>query len=230
MINTLAYAFSELAVDCGEIQKILGYPGVLPEPFDKYLEEAWNYAGSLSGICGCYVITDKIEIGKEPAVLTAGNMTFNTGKIINHELKHSEKTAFFVATAGKDISIKSDQLMHGSDPIKGYVYDVLGSFIAEAASEKIHHTIQNLVLEENLHTTNRYSPGYCNWPLQDQHKLFSFFKENTCNVQLSESALMNPVKSVSGIIGIGKNVKFRKYQCDICTMKDCTYRDILSKY
>ncbi|MCK7538940.1 MAG: hypothetical protein MZV63_52410 [Marinilabiliales bacterium] len=46
--------------------------------------------------------------------------------------------------------------------------------------------------------TNRFSPGYCGWDVAEQHKLFSFFKDNFCGITLTESALMNPVKSVSG--------------------------------
>jgi len=35
---------------------------------------------------------------------------------------------------------------------------------------------------------------------------------------------MDPEKSVSGIIGIGENVRFNPYTCGMCDMKDCIYR------
>jgi hypothetical protein len=72
--------------------------------------------------------------------------------------------------------------------------------------------------------TNRYSPGYCDWNVGEQHKLFSFFPDNYCGIRLTPSALMDPVKSVSGIIGIGENVKRNDYTCRVCDMKDCIYR------
>jgi cobalamin-dependent methionine synthase I len=38
-----------------------------------------------------------------------------------------------------------------------------------------------------------------------QHKLFlALLKNYTCGISLTESSLMLPVKSVSGIIGLGK--------------------------
>jgi hypothetical protein len=35
---------------------------------------------------------------------------------------------------------------------------------------------------------------------------------------------MQPVKSVSGVIGIGTDVKFMPYTCKFCDMKDCIFR------
>jgi hypothetical protein len=35
---------------------------------------------------------------------------------------------------------------------------------------------------------------------------------------------MMPIKSISGIIGVGREVKYREYLCDTCGVKDCTYR------
>lgn len=229
MIHAFTYTFAELNIDRNEIERILGYPEDLPEPFRQYLDEAWYDAGYLKDIRGCYGIFDEIIINLETSDLTAGNKKFDTGKLINHELKNSEEVAFFIATAGEAISAKSEELMHAGDAMQGYIYDVLGSFIAEGASEKIHHKIKTEATKRGMCVTNRYSPGYCNWQTNDQHKLFSLFKGNTCGVALTDSALMKPVKSVSGIIGVGHKVRFRTYQCDICKMKQCNYRKILSK-
>jgi hypothetical protein len=74
--------------------------------------------------------------------------------------------------------------------------------------------------------TNRYSPGYCQWPVTDQRKLFRLFKGSPCGVILTDSALMNPIKSISGLIGVGANVQYREYQCDLCNIKKCLYQKI----
>ena len=54
--------------------------------------------------------------------------------------------------------------------------------------------------------------------------LFSLFGNFPCGVTLTPSALMNPVKSISGIICIGR-VTFRDYQCSLCHQKNCVYRE-----
>jgi hypothetical protein len=35
---------------------------------------------------------------------------------------------------------------------------------------------------------------------------------------------MDPVKSISGIIGIGSNVRYNQYTCRMCEIDDCLYR------
>jgi hypothetical protein len=72
--------------------------------------------------------------------------------------------------------------------------------------------------------TNRYSPGYCGWDVSDQHKLFSLLPNNFCGIKLTENALMIPIKSVSAVIGIGKNVERKDYQCSICEIEFCYKR------
>mgnify|MGYP002480792993 FL=1 len=55
----------------------------------------------------------------------------------------------------------------------------------------------------------------------EQKKLFELFPENITGVHLTDSCLMLPIKSVSGIVAIGPEVKKRAYSCNICKMITC---------
>jgi len=114
--------------------------------------------------------------------------------------------------------------MKDGDLLRGYVYDVIGSEVVENAADRMQEELRLTVAGEGLNITNRFSPGYCGWDVAEQHKLFSFFPENYCGITLTESALMNPVKSVSGLIGIGREVRYAPYQCHLCEDKNCIYR------
>ena len=83
--------------------------------------------------------------------------------------------------------------------------------------------------EAGLKITNRYSPGYCGWDVSEQKKLFKILPEKFCGIELTDSCLMHPIKSVSGIIGIGKSVKFNEYTCNLCDEADCLYRNLRHK-
>jgi len=221
------FRFDELAIDIAKVTEVLGYSGnVLPEPFDSYLETALNEAAKLTDIKGTYVVINDISIDYKNYILYSQQHKFNLGKAVCNEIKGSDQIAFYVSTAGKTISERSADLLSGEDPVLGYIFDVLGSLITEAASDQLHSLLQNEISKTKDKLTNRYSPGYCHWPVDDQFKLFYFFPENICGVRLTDSALMNPVKSVSGIIGIGKNVKYRKYICRLCISKNCIYRKL----
>jgi hypothetical protein len=115
--------------------------------------------------------------------------------------------------------------LQGEDPAKGYIYDQVGIFITEAAGERMLQLIQE-ELPEGSKTTNRYSPGYCHWEVADQHQLFSLFPQAPCGVTLTASALMTPVKSISGVIGIGRSVTYREYPCALCLSVNCVYRRV----
>lgn len=227
MVSKFNFRFDELCINCAELTSILGYQdGFLPEPFDSYLQMAFDDAASLKDIIGAYLIVDDVSFAQNEFSLMAGNHKFDIGKTVYNELKGMERMALYVCTAGKTISDKSINLLYGEDPVLGYIYDVLGSMITEAACDLMHSLLKQETKEHGVKLTNRYSPGYCQWLVSDQHKLFSFFPENICGITLTESALMLPVKSVSGIIGIGKNVKYREHVCTLCSSKDCLYRKI----
>jgi cobalamin-dependent methionine synthase I len=135
--------------------------------------------------------------------------------------------ALFICTAGEELSRCSQELLKGDHPVLGYILDLMGSMVVESATDELQKQIKQMAQKDELQITNRYSRGYCKWSVADQHKLFSFFPSNCCGIGLTDSSLMHPVKSVSGIIGLGKEVKFREYTCDLCSQVDCFHKDHL---
>ena len=225
MIKEFNYRFNELVIDQELIKELLGYKNVvMPPPFDTYLEDAFHDAANLPDIFAKFIIAEDVLFDDRKKMMVAGGQEFTPGKTLISELKGSEKVAFFITTAGKTIWEKSEKLLKGDDPVSGYVYDILGSAIADAAADRMQSFLKEEAERQGEKITNRYSPGYCNWSVADQHKLFSLFRGSTCGVLLTDSALMYPVKSISGVIGIGRDVKYREYQCALCEMVNCAFR------
>jgi cobalamin-dependent methionine synthase I len=180
---------------------------------------------TLGDLRGAIYTTNDIRFSDEKDKIVIAGVDFELGRIVAKELRNSESLALFVCTAGKEISELAQDLLLGDDPVLGYVYNVLGSLIVEAVADKVHQEVRKMAAMSDQLITNRYSPGYCQWSVGDQHQLFSFFPDKCCGISLTDSALMQPIKSVSGFIGIGKRVKFRKYTCDLCSLTDCFYRN-----
>ena len=226
MIQEFSYSFSELDVNAAEVTRLLGYShGAPPDPFAAYVDEALHRANDLCDIRGAVFSPDRLEFSAKTDRIIVAKTEFFIGRTVAKELRNSESIVLFICTAGDAISSISRNLMLGDNPVLGYVYDVLGSVVVDAAAEKIHLEIRKMAAATGRSITNRYSPGYCQWSVADQHKLFSFFPQDCCGISLTNSALMHPVKSVSGLVGVGMNVKFRQYTCDLCSMTECSYRN-----
>lgn len=230
MVNTpvsFKFNFEELHISGEILPLLMGYddPAAIPEPVLESVTELLEQGPAICNIRGGYVLVDDIAVDRQSSTITSHGQLFETRQIVTHQLKNAERAAWFVCTAGEEISRYARQLMDEGDLMKGYVADVLANVVVEAAMDRIQSELETEMTKAGLKITNRYSPGYCNWDIAEQKKLFSVFPENYLDIALSESCLMIPVKSVSGIIGIGKEVKFNKYTCHLCSDKACLYRN-----
>jgi hypothetical protein len=216
-------AYRELAVNPNAAAPMLGYDSNLPDDVLEMVSEVMNETADDYDIRGGYVIFDHLTFNKNNYSLTVGNTTFQIGKIVFQQLKQSEQIAAFVCTAGVGIEQYSRRMLAANEPLKGFIANILGGVVVEAAIDKIQQELSDEMKTQRLNITNRYSPGYCGWQTVEQHKLFALLP-NTLGIRLTESALMQPVKSVSGIIGIGTDVKFNPYTCRICEATQCVYR------
>lgn len=217
--------FDDLTLERTEIELSLGYSdGAIPVHFAGMIDEALLQLPRKCEIRAGYRVLDVERPAERLDGLVVGGKFFKMDKIVTGQLKKASSAALFVCTIGPAMEEWSRLLLRGEDPALGYIADVTASAAAEAVTNLLHDHIGERMLSRGLKITNRYSPGYCNWSVSEQHLVFSLFPDNFCGVTLSESALMHPIKSVSGIIGVGPDVAWKDYICDRCGVKDCTYR------
>jgi hypothetical protein len=176
-----------------------------------------------------YSVFPVIRFNEAEKSVEINNLTFNLRKIVFGQIKKSDFIAVFLCTAGKEIGIRSRAAMKEGDLLTGYIYDVIGSEIADAAADLMQDSLRETMVSEGKKITNRYSPGYCDWDVVEQHKLFQLMPDNFCGIKLNASALMDPEKSISGFIGIGEHVRYNQYTCGLCDMKDCINRKVKDK-
>lgn len=208
----------------------MGYePGIAPEPVTILTRELSEELRLMGDIRAEYRIFNNIKFDRDEKRIGVEGVVFAVRPIVYRQIKDADELALFICTAGPAIGEMSRRSMKEGDLLKGYIYDVIGSGVVENAADMMQEELKAEAAARGKTITNRFSPGYCGWDVAEQHKLFGFFKENFCGITLTESALMNPVKSVSGIIGIGKDVTYAPYQCHMCDDKNCIYRNRKSK-
>ncbi len=218
------FTFAELRPQPDEVGAVMGYPaGGLPEVVREAIEAVEAHGEALWSIEGGCVLCADARVARETHRLEAGGLVFEVGKIVGGQLARSREVAVFLCTAGKGIEDLSRELMAGGDPFTGFVADTLGSLVVEAAVDRLQDALERQVAARGQRITNRYSPGYCEWHVSEQQKLFRLLPPGYCGVTLTDTSLMSPIKSVSGFIGVGPEVRRAPYTCDLCQLKDCLY-------
>ena len=149
---------------------------------------------------------------------------FEMGNIILRQLRGSEAFALFICTSGLEFETYQQRLKEQGDMVRVFMADALGSVIAEKCADQMEKALQESIDKLGWMHTNRFSPGYCGWHVSQQQLLFPLFQGHTCGVKLTDSSLMIPIKSVSGIIGLGKKVRKLEYTCGLCDFKQCYKR------
>jgi len=221
------FSFRDVAPSSDELFRFIHSSGIEEHhPAKIFVEEILRKLENMEGISGGYQLKRDVTVsGKEGLIAVEGNELY-TGKQIAGYLKDAASLAVFVCTAGPAFTNIARTMNTNGDVMEAYLLDAIGSLTVEKAMDLIQQHLADKMKAENLHISNRYSPGYCNWGLNEQKKLFSLMGGDQVGVTLTDSCLMIPEKSVSGIIGVGKGVRKYHYGCKICNNSSCVYRKI----
>ena len=223
-VVTFAPPLRDLGVDSALICSDLWYRHGAPDMIKELIDEVLPLVASRIDLrCGFRILPAE-SVKLTTGIASVQGVDFSTGPIISHELKHSTSVAVFAASAGPRLEHWAGEVMASGDMMRGYIIDAIASEYVSMAAEWLEHRVEEEAGKRGWQITNRYSPGHCDWPVSEQHKLFSFLPEHFCGITLTESALMLPIKSISGIIGLGRDVKRGAFQCTLCELKDCFQR------
>ncbi len=226
VIEEFTFDYNDIVFNEIEIIHLLGYDDEnVPDPVLESINNIFKYLPDKVNLRGGFKIfpSRKVKLGKEKFEIE--NKIFNSEKIITSHLKDVDTIAFMVATIGDELENLSKSFMSNNEMLNGYIADKIASELVERTADFLETKIQNSINQFGYKITNRYSPGYCGWNVKDQHKIFSLLPKNFCGITLTEGALMVPIKSISAVVGIGKEVERKDYECSICDIEFCYKRE-----
>ena len=109
------------------------------------------------------------------------------------------------------------------------IFNAACTALIEAVSDRCEGEIVALARARGLVTSYRYSPGYGDFPLEQQPEVLGVLDAGTrLGITLTDSMLMLPKKSVSALIGLypeGAGVRRGGSSCETCENREnCEFR------
>jgi hypothetical protein len=139
-------------------------------------------------------------------------------------LKNAEKIVCFVGTIGTGVETEINKLLGKQKLADAYILDAMASVAVENMIDRFQDLMENRFSAEDRTVTLRFSPGYCDWPVTQQKKLFKIFDPKQLNIELLDSCLMKPRKSISGVFGITSQESVSYNPCRDCPTRSCDSR------
>ena len=141
-----------------------------------------------------------------------------TSRVLRVNLENTNKVVPFVVTCGRELEAWA----------KGFT-DMFDSFCADGIMEAVLRAARNRIFpqidaELNLGHTANMNPGSLpDWPIKEQKPLFQLLGDvnSLIGVELKDSFLMSPIKTVSGL-HFPKEGTYEN--CQLCPRKDCPGR------
>jgi len=210
-----------------EKKEVLRYLGYKNQKIDKNLIDLIEVCcKEIIDICKesfVYEIFD-IERKNNQVFLLGSTLVLKDKDIINH-LASSKKCLVMAATLG--IAVDNRIAYYSRFNItKGLIMDACATTAIENLCDELQAEFMENALVDNLHITNRYSPGYGDFSIENQGDILNVldaFKK--IGLSVTESSIMLPRKSVTAFIGLSEieNLK-SKDKCKSCKNKDCDFR------
>ena len=144
-------------------------------------------------------------------------VTFSS-RVLRVNLDKIERVFPYIITIGKALE---DRASSSSDLLRQFYLEALGDMAVRSSRRYVEGYLKRYF---GLGQLSRMSPGSLkDWPVTEQKPLFSLFGnvKDLIGVTLTESMLMIPRKSISGVF-FPTEVKF--FSCQLCPRKGCPAR------
>lgn len=150
---------------------------------------------------------------------------FLAGSLLAQHLAAAERVVVAVCTIGEALEARVAALM-ASDPLYALALDGFGSAAVEALANALCRRFSAQAEAAGEKTSLPLSPGQPGWPLAEgQAQIFALVDPSRIGVQLTDHAMMVPRKSLSMVVGVGRNLQIVGSPCDACPLKErCRHR------
>lgn len=131
---------------------------------------------------------------------------FESGRLKTHLANNGNKPVVYIVTIGPRIDRTVKSLMDEGQVLDAYLLNGIGAGATEMVAFDLNLYMDSTFLKNrNSAKYQRFSPGFGDWPVKDQRKLFALLEpEDHVGVVLTEGDIMIPEKSTTGIMFVSE--------------------------
>ncbi len=233
MTDTLTFDLTEVAPAKQAVLEHLGMPPATQLP--ERIQHGYNAAARLLETTAAPrgIVAD--ISASDFAIVYRGEGLNEPASPVGDIFPNAEHLALFTVTLGAETGTAISEGFATHDYAIACMLDAMASESADLTAAVVERRFETLLRERGWATEDgavlRYSPGYCGWDVTGQRKLFAYLRPEQIGVTLTDSCLMQPLKSVSGVLIAGPKAIHRfppSYSfCSRCESKEC--RDRMSE-
>jgi hypothetical protein len=176
---------------------------------------------------GIYSLIKIISFTSKGRINLENELSFRFAKSIIDQLKEASYLLVGVVTIGDLLEKKVSELFSRGEYLQALALDSVGTVAVEDFSREVRKLARQEVKEQGFKTSRHFSPGYGGWEVSQQDIIFKSIPADNIGVRLTEGYMMLPQKSLSWIIGVGKEMIISSEEdnnCGNCQSKCCNYK------
>ncbi len=160
-------------------------------------------------------------VASQPPFTIAGN------SIIKH-LDGCERVICMAATVGLDIEREVTRKFERGEYLSSILLDAAATAAVEQVADEMEKHFALTFARDGFKLRWRFSPGYGDWALTEQAKLFNAAGAERIGLTLTSAMMLEPRKSITAIIGLERvtasQSSRQKNFCANCNRVDCPSR------
>lgn len=223
VVLTAAFGGEEIAIEPRQVLRYLGMGGKTPEAeLAALVEQSIAEFRRAADYRVCWLEAGVDEWTPDGVQLEVLHLP---GCSIARSLRDCLRVVLFAATTGIEAEQQRKRAAVTS-PARALVLDAVATAAAEALCDRFCADRARELAPRGLFLRPRFSPGYGDLPLEVQRPLLACLdSRRKIGLALSQSLMMTPQKSVSAIVGLGKQgCTAPRHDCENCDKRDCAFR------
>ena len=135
------------------------------------------------------------------------------GKSIVKHLDGCERVICMAVTVGGEIEREVTRKFERGEYLSSVLLDAAATAAVEQAADIMEKNFTAQFAKDGFKLRWRFSPGYGDWNLTEQAKIFTISGAEQIGLHLTEAMMLEPRKSVTAIIGLERQCVMRNAKC-----------------